>query len=263
MEERMEWMKRALRGEEMLWKVFWIYGIVFGLVLAGLRFAVISFSPMASMPLLGVQLVYLVWISISIWRCAFNVDWHGWGYIARILVVLGILGAIAGLWMEHVGSSHANLQPATMAGRSNGTGAAKHTPMDSPAPAEDEEDMSPAQAAMVLGGGGHKNSVGTGPSGDTPENKPAGNTGSAVAVAKPYEPLVVTPSSVAPPAANAQRIKAQCEQTMSDYATQHATDPQQYIQQNQSYLQQCIGFYMQLNPAPKAPPVVHKPLPLN
>jgi hypothetical protein len=87
---------RSWRGREPLWKVFWIYGLlvycgfalVFNLLLAvGLpRFFV-----------LAVVAPYQVWQAVSIWRCAPNAAWSGWGYVARALTVVVVAVTILAL----------------------------------------------------------------------------------------------------------------------------------------------------------------------
>jgi hypothetical protein len=76
------------RGEERLWKPFWLGGVLGGIVvqiisqilgMGGLPLGVVGFV---------LVLVYEVWILVAIWNCAFNVDWNGWGYIVRVMVIL-------------------------------------------------------------------------------------------------------------------------------------------------------------------------------
>ena len=37
--------------------------------------------------------VYLIWVYVSIWRCAFNVERKAWGYVSRVMVLIFILVA--------------------------------------------------------------------------------------------------------------------------------------------------------------------------
>lgn len=92
-------IKRAWRGEEKLWKTYWILGWVclsaFGIVVEILSKIV---------PLLGIlgilSLPYTIMWMISCWRCAWNCAWKGWGYIVRGLILFVVLvipvGIIAG-----------------------------------------------------------------------------------------------------------------------------------------------------------------------
>ena len=98
-------------GEERLWKVYWIYGILLGVILFGvignalvvwLSFSIdhyfpLSFSIDRVLPLViynAWTIAYMVWNNVSIWRCSDNVNWKGWVTIARILVVLGIISTL-------------------------------------------------------------------------------------------------------------------------------------------------------------------------
>jgi hypothetical protein len=45
-------------------------------------------------------LAYFVFASVSIWRCAWNVKWKGWGFFARIMVVFNVIGAATAIFVE-------------------------------------------------------------------------------------------------------------------------------------------------------------------
>ncbi|MEZ0262369.1 MAG: hypothetical protein ACAH80_15295 [Alphaproteobacteria bacterium] len=100
----MELLKRAWRGKEESWIVFWIYGCIAGFLLftvAGLiGWLVLKFAPAAyktvSILLFPCWLSYLVWIVVSSWRCAFNTKTKLWGYVLRILIVVVPLIGLAG-----------------------------------------------------------------------------------------------------------------------------------------------------------------------
>jgi hypothetical protein len=40
---------------------------------------------------------------VSLWNCAFNVEWRGWGYAARVLVAFPIVGVIISLGLVLMG----------------------------------------------------------------------------------------------------------------------------------------------------------------
>jgi hypothetical protein len=78
----------AWRGQQPLWKVFWLYGVAVSSVLiaiylfafliegVGLRqILILCFAP------------YTAWILVSIWRCASNAREPFWGILARFLTV--------------------------------------------------------------------------------------------------------------------------------------------------------------------------------
>jgi hypothetical protein len=78
-------------GKSPLWVAYWIWGVLVGNILAFLLIATLGvFGFLIFMP-------YAIWSTVSIWRCAFNTNWIGWGYIARTLVVIVfIVGFING-----------------------------------------------------------------------------------------------------------------------------------------------------------------------
>ena len=84
--------RRCLKGDVSLWVVYWLLGVVGG-ILAGL---IALFIATAS-PILGMIFtsVYVVWWSISLWRCALNASFLLLTYLARGLLVLGFaIGAV-------------------------------------------------------------------------------------------------------------------------------------------------------------------------
>ena len=108
-----EFVATCWRGGERLWKVFWLFGVV-GAAAVGYVVGQVEGLVRSSPMWIGVGVIfwglvaaasvaYQVWAYVSIWRCAFNVGWKGWGAIARALAVLGALGtifAIVGLLQE-------------------------------------------------------------------------------------------------------------------------------------------------------------------
>lgn len=84
----MEWFKKAWRGEEQCWKVFWIYGILGGIAW---NYAAIKLehefmlSPPLKFTFALCNIAYLIWAVVSTYRCALNVGFKFFGYIARIL----------------------------------------------------------------------------------------------------------------------------------------------------------------------------------
>lgn len=79
---------RAWRGEQPLWKVFWVYGVVASGVL--ITFYVIAFY-VDRIALRQVLLLcfapYTAWILVSVWRCANNTEERIWSLFARLLTV--------------------------------------------------------------------------------------------------------------------------------------------------------------------------------
>jgi len=85
------------RGEERLWKPFWLGGLL------GTPIGIIS-GIFQMLGIIGTIIsallffVYVIWLQVSVWNCAYNVDWEWWGHLARawvILLVMMIIGFVA------------------------------------------------------------------------------------------------------------------------------------------------------------------------
>ena len=93
----MGFIKRAWSGQEKLWKVYWLYamllGIVAQVVLYGLQMvaAIGGFGMIARIFAMVLFLAYAVWCNVSLWRCAWNAKAKIWGYIVRIIVVISAI----------------------------------------------------------------------------------------------------------------------------------------------------------------------------
>jgi len=96
-------IKQHWKGERNLGSAFWIIGGV-GAFLYVAAVIAIAFLVSDLMPgdkdfrfsvFLGILIVlpvpYLIFSWVSIWRCAWNTRWQGWGYIARFIVVVEIV----------------------------------------------------------------------------------------------------------------------------------------------------------------------------
>lgn len=80
-----------LRGQQRLWVVFWFYWVL-GAFLIDLVFSLIEGSGMKVRLYLATLCVFVVYVGLALWRCAFNVSQSWLGYVARGLVVLNIAG---------------------------------------------------------------------------------------------------------------------------------------------------------------------------
>ena len=90
----MEFIKSAWRGEERLWKVWWIWGVVISIVLTTvLLFVLGDFN----YPTRFVILPYIIWWLVAAWRCSPNVDTKVWGILAKVFIVLGAIGELLSL----------------------------------------------------------------------------------------------------------------------------------------------------------------------
>ena len=106
-------IKRCWFGREKLWIVFWAYG-VFGtggilaaclaMIFIGLQIGLL-FAPqdtqggyygaltgMAGGAALAIP--YLVWMTVSLWRCAPNCITKYWGHVVRVWLILQWMGMI-------------------------------------------------------------------------------------------------------------------------------------------------------------------------
>lgn len=262
----MGFIKRAWKGEEKLWKVFWLYGVVGGFLLN----FVVGLAIGKGMVGFLVQLPYAIWIMVSEWRCAWNASAKFWGVIVRILVVFGVIGYIllavmtAGLFaIFGVGGASAmgGMQACaeTMAEQAKASGQEPKEYMKQ----HDKEMQACLAKAMGISAdkfGGAAVPQAASVSAAAPVvapvsgNAPVAPAAPTAPVAAPAAPMAgavpVTPASgnvpaVAPaPAAYANP----CEQKMAEYAIANHADPKAYITQNQAYLTQCMAT---LAPQPK------------
>lgn len=79
---------RAWRGEQPLWKVFWVYGVATSCVLIAVYVLGFYLDRVAlRQALLLCFAPYTAWILVSVWRCASNTQEKFWSTIARLLTV--------------------------------------------------------------------------------------------------------------------------------------------------------------------------------
>jgi hypothetical protein len=79
---------RAWRGEQPLWKVFWLYGVATSLVLIALYGAAFYAGQAAlRQGLLLCFVPYTAWLLVSVWRCANNTKEPYWGLLARFMTI--------------------------------------------------------------------------------------------------------------------------------------------------------------------------------
>jgi hypothetical protein len=85
------------RGHGPLWKVYWLYGVagstVLALILLWLMQSGAIGSPWFQIVLLLLA-AYTVWIVVSVWRCASNVENPLYGQMARALTVAWAINAL-------------------------------------------------------------------------------------------------------------------------------------------------------------------------
>lgn len=77
---------RAWRGQQPLWKVFWLYGIATSCALIAAYAFAFLFERVALRQILVLCFApYTAWILVSIWRCSNNENF--WSLLARLLTV--------------------------------------------------------------------------------------------------------------------------------------------------------------------------------
>ena len=101
----MDFVKNAWNGKEKLWKVFWLAGVLGGLALNILGKILTALLGPFGLIIALISVPYIIWYFVAIWRCAFNADWRGWGYIARIYLLLPLIAiplVIGGIYLAAV-----------------------------------------------------------------------------------------------------------------------------------------------------------------
>jgi ABC-type sugar transport system permease subunit len=85
------------RGHGSLWKVYWLYGVLGSNLLALILLLLMQRGAIGSVWFQLVLLLlaaYTVWIVVSVWRCAFNVEKPMYGHMARALTVAWAINAL-------------------------------------------------------------------------------------------------------------------------------------------------------------------------
>jgi hypothetical protein len=84
-------LRRNWRGATPLWRVYWIYGVVGSAILTALIVAPALlrwYTATTVIIALAIGFAYTVWIVVSIWRCAFNIEHDPLGIPRDALAVL-------------------------------------------------------------------------------------------------------------------------------------------------------------------------------
>jgi hypothetical protein len=104
-------VRSAWHGDTHLWKAFWLYffmGLISGVLISGYVFGLVG------LPYFAVWIVIapaVVWAAVSVWRCAFNSRWRGWGYIARAVLIMQLLAIGGGLVVKRQGGARQAAAP--------------------------------------------------------------------------------------------------------------------------------------------------------
>lgn len=89
-QDKQHYILSSFNGHEKLWMAYWINFVGINNAVSNLmeKF-VIDKNIIIQIIALIVSLAVLIWGMVSVWRCAFNVKNHYWGYIARVIVIVG------------------------------------------------------------------------------------------------------------------------------------------------------------------------------
>jgi hypothetical protein len=101
----MSFIQYYWQGKGPLWKVYWLYGVLVSVGLA-VVIATAAFGKLVAFPGLVVMIlglaIYTVWILVSVWRCAENVEGRPLGYepalwtaLSRSLTVAWAINVLA------------------------------------------------------------------------------------------------------------------------------------------------------------------------
>ena len=110
----MELLRKAWGGELPLWNIYWLWGVVGGLVAGGIQTALSLFAEsMASTASgftislidgtgIGLSLAYKLLWAVGTWRSAANYSAQNplkiWGGLAKGVIVVGVLATIVALF---------------------------------------------------------------------------------------------------------------------------------------------------------------------
>jgi hypothetical protein len=82
---------RIWRGEERLWKVYWLVAMLGGWALATLVGAMVRTGFLYDLLGLALLVVFASFSGVGVWRCAFNVRKVIWGYAARTIIAVSLV----------------------------------------------------------------------------------------------------------------------------------------------------------------------------
>jgi hypothetical protein len=88
---------RVWRGEERLWKVYWLVAILGGWALGTLIGALVRSGFLQELLGLALLVIYAVYSGVSVWRCAFNARRPIWGYMAHTVIAVGLVYFVVAL----------------------------------------------------------------------------------------------------------------------------------------------------------------------
>lgn len=108
------YLARMWRGEEKLWKAFWLWPIVNGIILLVVTFGIHIFViPVVDTLVFEVfWVLYTIWLTIAIWRCAKN-STPVWRVLARFLTAFMLVGGVFSFAMHFIAPELKDKDPIT------------------------------------------------------------------------------------------------------------------------------------------------------
>ena len=89
--------QESWNGRVTLWRVYWLYFFILSTAMFMAAEWLFDLRPWLEIPAIALFLVYLSWVSVSLWRCAYNSSWPGWAIAARLTVVIYAAAIALGL----------------------------------------------------------------------------------------------------------------------------------------------------------------------
>ena len=86
------------RGEERLWRAYWLVGVFGSWAVSTIGVLMINAGFLPQLPAIALSFVYALYAAVVIWRCAPNSNWRWWGIAARTTLVLSFILAVARLF---------------------------------------------------------------------------------------------------------------------------------------------------------------------
>ena len=80
-----------------MWQSYWLLGVCGGWVYWTIILNLVNFAILPDLLAALLLIGYTLYAAIGIWRSAFNVNWIGWGYIARGVLIVSAFGLFAEL----------------------------------------------------------------------------------------------------------------------------------------------------------------------
>jgi hypothetical protein len=105
----MGFIGKAWRGEQRCWIVYWLYGNLASIGWMVLFTLMKGLPPVTMLGGFAVYVVYAVWLVVSQWRCAFNLDWKFWGYVVRFITALIPVMFVGGVVMGIIMGMHTGM----------------------------------------------------------------------------------------------------------------------------------------------------------